>query len=68
MPGLLLAMALITVPAMAETDGPSAEDLRIAQSLATMLQSARAVISAHQAEINDPAIGIPVSVPKLTSV
>lgn len=35
--------------------GPA--DLAIAQSLATMLQSARAVISTNQERINDPALG-----------
>ena len=51
------ALTISTAVFAAGTDAPSAEDLRIAQSLATMLQSARAVISAHQAEINDPAKG-----------
>lgn len=43
------------LPASA-TDAP-ASDVEIARNLATMLQSARAVISAHQKEINDPAVG-----------
>jgi hypothetical protein len=38
-------------------DTPSAADVEIAESLATMLQSARAVVSAHQKEINDPSLG-----------
>lgn len=53
---LLVSMAIALGPAAA-ADVPSPEDLRIARSLATMLQSARAVISAHQVEINDPSIG-----------
>ncbi len=51
---ILLSTLALPVPA---ADRPSAADVEIAQSLATMLQSARAVISAHQKEINDPAIG-----------
>lgn len=54
---LAVGMALLTAEGTSGTEGPSQEDLRIAKSLATMLQSARAVISAHQAEINDPAKG-----------
>ena len=57
----MCAAALLSAPALLMpafgADAPSAEDLRIAQNLATMLQSARAVISAHQKEINDPALG-----------
>jgi hypothetical protein len=52
-----MSAALFFARAAAGADTPSAEDLRIAKSLATMLQSARAVISAHQAEINDPSKG-----------
>lgn len=54
----LISMSVFLAPAAAVgADAPSAEDLRIAQSLATMLQSARAVVSAHQGEINDPSKG-----------
>lgn len=53
----MLFLAMILGQAAPAADHPSQEDLRIAQSLANMLQSARAVISAHQAEINDPAKG-----------
>lgn len=52
----LLAALLLGGTATGENQ-PTSEDLRIAQSLATMLQSARAVISAHQTEINDPSKG-----------
>lgn len=56
--GILAVMATIFLAYPAgSADQPSAEDVRIARSLATMLQSARAVVSAHQAEINDPAKG-----------
>jgi hypothetical protein len=54
---VVLAVAMMPGASTNAADGPSAEDLRVAQSLATMLQSARAVVSAHQAEINDPAKG-----------
>jgi hypothetical protein len=57
----MCAAAMLSAPALLipafGADAPSAEDLRIAQSLATMLQSARAVISTHQKEINDPTRG-----------
>ena len=53
---LLSAMLLSTIFGHA-ADEPSQEDIRIARSLATMLQSARAVVSRHQQLINDPAIG-----------
>lgn len=56
----LAAMLLVVLA----TQGPTAaqqavsdEELRIARNLATMLQSARAVISQHQDVINDPARG-----------
>lgn len=52
----LLSTSVLLMPASG-ANAPSAEDLRVAQSLATMLQSARAVISAHQKDINDPALG-----------
>lgn len=55
--GLALVAAVLVGGSATAADQPSPEDLRIAQSLATMLQSARAVISAHQAEINDPSKG-----------
>lgn len=51
-----LALGCLALPVSA-TDAPSAADLQIAQSLATMLQSARAVISTHQNEINDASRG-----------
>lgn len=53
----ILAAAALLAQAAAGADGPSLEDLRIAKSLSTMLRSARAVISAHQDEINDPTKG-----------
>ena len=53
----LISIALFLTQAAAAADAPSAEDLRIAQSLAIMLQSSRAVVSAHQSEINDPSKG-----------
>ena len=52
----VLIATICLKPVMA-TDAPSTADLEIAQSLATMLQSARAVISTHQTEINDPDRG-----------
>lgn len=55
--GVALVVAIMLGGPATADDQPSPEDLRIAQSLATMLQSARAVISAHQAEINDPSRG-----------
>lgn len=55
--GAVLALTALLTQSAAGADGPSLEDLRIAKSLGTMLRSARAVISAHQAEINDPAKG-----------
>ena len=46
--------------AFSATNGPQAQidnDLATARLLAAMLQSARGVVSAHQTEINDPALG-----------
>jgi len=54
---LLMSTALVIMQGAARADEPSAENLRIAKNLATMLQSARAVVSAHQTEINDPTKG-----------
>lgn len=53
----LFSAAALLASAAFGAGAPSPEDLRIAQNLATMLQSARAVISTHQSEINDPAKG-----------
>jgi hypothetical protein len=50
-----LLMSALAGGAFAAEAGPA--DLAIAQSLATMLQSARAVISTNQERINDPALG-----------
>lgn len=50
-----LLMSTLAGGAFAAEAGPA--DLAIAQSLATMLQSARAVISTNQERINDPALG-----------
>jgi hypothetical protein len=50
-----LLMSALASGAFAAEAGPA--DLAIAQSLATMLQSARAVISTNQERINDPALG-----------
>jgi hypothetical protein len=54
-----VAAAFLSIAALLgrAADMPSAADVEIAQNLATMLQSARAVISEHQQEINDPGIG-----------
>ena len=67
-PGLgLLALVLLAGPVAvwsaetpapaAVTDAASASPEAIATRLAAMLQSARSVISKHQTEINDPAVG-----------
>ncbi|MCJ8055715.1 DUF3365 domain-containing protein [Shinella curvata] len=50
-----LVFPLLAGSVSAEEAGP--EDLAIARSVATMLQSARAVVSVNQARINDPNIG-----------
>lgn len=52
-----VVFASLTPFASAIAQAVSDEDIRIARSLATMLQSARAVISAEQELINDPAVG-----------
>lgn len=55
-----LAMALLlgcTALPLASLAASNAEDLAIARDLATLLRSARTVISVKQALINDPAIG-----------
>lgn len=53
--GLGAALAvLLVLPAMAQS-AVTDEEMRIARNLATMLQSARAVISENQAKINDPS-------------
>ena len=54
---IVLSAGLLLIQAAARANEPSPEDLRIAKNLSTMLQSARAVVSAHQTEINDPAKG-----------
>src|SRR5690606_22116879 len=56
MASILLAMAVfLSMPPDADAQSAvSGENIRIARSLATMLQSARAVISAEQELINDP--------------
>ncbi|MGQ3214214.1 MAG: Tll0287-like domain-containing protein [Shinella sp.] len=51
----LLVLPLIATGAVAAEAGPA--DLAIARNLATMLQSARAVVSVNQDLINDPALG-----------
>ena len=51
----LVVLPLLATGAAAAEAGPA--DLAIARSLATMLQSARAVISINQKRINDPALG-----------
>jgi hypothetical protein len=51
-----MLFSALVLPAPA-ADTPSAADVEIAESLAAMLQSARAVVSAHQKEINDPNLG-----------
>ena len=53
---LALGVAGVTAAHAAATADP-AEDQAIAASLATMLRAARAVISANQSRINDPAVG-----------
>jgi len=50
-----LALLVFTIPA-AQAD-QAADDRAIADSLAAMLRAGRAVISANQAKINDPALG-----------
>mgnify|MGYP001592351009 CR=1 FL=1 len=50
-----LVLSALATNALAADAAPA--DLAIAQSLATMLQSARAVISTNQQRINDPALG-----------
>jgi hypothetical protein len=54
---LAVLVALLVMPASTAQEGASEEDVRIARSLAAMLQSARSVISAHQERINDPGTG-----------
>ncbi|MGJ7037113.1 hypothetical protein J2Y63_000349 [Shinella sp. BE166] len=51
----LLVLQMLSGSAAATEAAPA--DLAIARSLATMLQSARAVISVNQERINDPALG-----------
>lgn len=51
----LLVFPLLATSVLAEDVGPA--DLAIARSVATMLQSARAVVSTNQTRINDPEIG-----------
>ncbi len=51
----LLVLQLLSGGAAAAEAAPA--DLAIAQSLATMLQSARAVVSVNQDRINDPSLG-----------
>ncbi|MCR6502737.1 DUF3365 domain-containing protein [Shinella sp. CPCC 101442] len=51
----ILVFPLLAGAVAAEEAGPA--DLAIARSVATMLQSARAVVSVNQARINDPDIG-----------
>lgn len=51
---LLAGLLMASASGVARAEEPS---IVIAESLAEMLQSARAVISAHQGEINDPARG-----------
>ncbi|SHF98059.1 Protein of unknown function [Kaistia soli DSM 19436] len=65
--GLCVATALVAIPVIgktAESVAPPSLSSTVAGSpeaiasrLSTMLQSARAVISKHQTEINDPAVG-----------
>jgi hypothetical protein len=50
-----LTFAATGLPTRADDAAPG--DVRIARNLATMLQSARAVVSAHQADINDASKG-----------
>ncbi|MEW9617628.1 DUF3365 domain-containing protein [Shinella sp. S4-D37] len=50
-----LAVSALAGGALAAEADPA--DLAVARSLATMLQSARAVVSTNQARINDPALG-----------
>jgi hypothetical protein len=52
---VLLVVPLIATGAAAAEAGPA--DLAIARSLATMLQSARSVVSVNQDRINDPSLG-----------
>lgn len=55
--GLLLALVPLSAPPLLAQQEVSDEELRIARNLASMLQSARTVISLHQDDINDPAGG-----------
>lgn len=56
---LALAAGLASAGAVLAASLPAGadDDLRVASDLATLLQSARGVISAHQARINDPELG-----------
>jgi len=45
------------VSAPAPSRGETNDDVAIAESLAAMLRAGRVVVSRHQAEINDPAVG-----------
>ena len=55
--GLAALLMLPLCPTRAAAEDAAPADLAIARSLATMLQSARAVISVNQDRINDPSIG-----------
>lgn len=56
-PGVALLLLLATLGPSGAQQAVSDEELRIAGSIAAMLQSARAVIAQHQETINDPGKG-----------